>query len=197
MIPRPSHTLVPLAAALALAAGRAQASSHREAPAISADPEADNTDLYAWVTPGTHDKLYLIAGYNGLHEPGQGNQQTRLCDNVLYEFHIARGVGVLEDAVTYQFRFSSTPPDPPDPDTPLGGDELLIQQGGVKQTYTVTKIVGDKEAPTQYKSAAEFRAANKDLLERFLQLEKQVLAGEATGDWELRGPARASGPIGG
>ena len=57
------------------------------------------------MTPGTHDKLYLIAGYNGLHEPGQGNQQTRLCDDVLYEFHIARGIGVLDDAVTYQIQF--------------------------------------------------------------------------------------------
>jgi hypothetical protein len=118
----------------------AGASSHREALAILNDPCVDNTDLYAWVTPGTHDKLYLIAGYSGLHEPGQGNQQTRLCDNVLYEFHISRGVGVLDDALTYQIKFSSTPPDPPDPDTPLGGDELLIQQGGVKQTYTVTKV---------------------------------------------------------
>jgi len=38
--------------ALALTAGRAQASSHREAPAISNDPAADNTDVYAWVSPG-------------------------------------------------------------------------------------------------------------------------------------------------
>lgn len=36
-------------------------SSHREAPAISFDPAADNTDLYAWVQPGTHDKLYILA----------------------------------------------------------------------------------------------------------------------------------------
>ena len=35
------------------------------------EPCADNTDTYAWVSNGTHDKLYLIAGYNGLHEPGQ------------------------------------------------------------------------------------------------------------------------------
>ena len=122
------------------AAQPAGASSHREALAVLNDPCVDNTDVYAWVTPGAHDKLYLIAGYNGLHEPGQGNQQTRLCDDVLYEFHITRGIGVLDDALTYQIKFSSTPPDPPDPDSPLGGDELLIQQGGVKQTYSVTKI---------------------------------------------------------
>ena len=135
---------IPFAAAAMLvliaSALPAVASSHREALAILNDPCVDNTDVYAWVTQGSHDKLYLISGYSGLHEPGQGNQQTRLCDDVLYEFHIARGAGMLDDALTYQIKFSSTPPDPPDPDTPLGGDELLIQQGGVKQTYTVTKV---------------------------------------------------------
>jgi hypothetical protein len=123
----------------------AHASSHREALAIVNDPCVDNTDLYAWVTPGTHDRLYLIAGYNGLHEPGQGNQQTRLCDDVLYEFHIAKGVNDLEDDITYQIRFSSTPPhaDPkgqPCADITNCGNELLIQQSGVVQTYSVTKV---------------------------------------------------------
>lgn len=140
-------------AALGLAlAGRqtalVEASSHREALAILSDPCVDNTDVYAWVTPDTHDKLYLIAGYNGLHEPGQGNQQTRLCDDVLYEFHIARGTGDLNDAVTYQIQFSSTPPTPVDNGDltlpPGGGKELLIQISGVVQTYTVTKVEGNK-----------------------------------------------------
>jgi hypothetical protein len=98
------------AATVLVTTERTRASSHREALAILNDPCVDNTDVYAWVTPGSHDKLYLIAGYNGLHEPGQGNQQTRLCDDVLYEFHIARGVGALDDAVTYQIRLHSTRP---------------------------------------------------------------------------------------
>jgi hypothetical protein len=122
----------------------AWASSHREALAILNDPCVDNTDVYAWVTPGTHDKLYLIASINGLHEPGQGNQQTRLCDDVLYEFHITRGNGDLEDAFTYQIEFDSTPPTRVDPANlnlpPGGGKELLIQISGGQQTYTVTKV---------------------------------------------------------
>jgi hypothetical protein len=121
-------------------------SSHREAPGISKDPVADNTDLYAWVKPGTRDRLYLIAGYAGLHEPGQGNQQARLCDNVLYEFHIARGIGPLTDAVTYQIKFSTSAPtrvDTTDLALPTGGGkELLVQLSGSVQTYTVTKVEG-------------------------------------------------------
>jgi hypothetical protein len=140
-----------IAAGLLLAAAGltppAFASSHREAIATMNDPCIDNTDVYAWVNPGTHDKLYLIAGYAGLHEPGQGNQQARLCDDVLYEFHISRGLTDLEDELTYQVRFSSTPPhsDPKGEacsDITNCGNELLIQLGGVRQTYTVTKVEG-------------------------------------------------------
>ena len=38
----------------------AAASSHREALPVLNEPCADNTDTFAWVSPGTHDKLYLI-----------------------------------------------------------------------------------------------------------------------------------------
>ncbi len=138
-------TISSLGAAFALAglAGTAAASSHREAPSTVNDPCIDNTDVYAWVKPGTRDKLYLMAGYNGLHEPGQGNQQTKLCDNVLYEFHITRGAGMLTDAVTYQIQFKTTAPPRVTPSATLpvgGGAELLVQIGGFKQTYTVTKV---------------------------------------------------------
>ena len=41
----------------------AVASSHREAPRISADPQADATDLYAFVSPDRADTVTLIANY--------------------------------------------------------------------------------------------------------------------------------------
>jgi len=132
-------------AALAFFCNLSQASSHREAQAILEDPECDNTDMYAWVSDGDHSKLYLSAGYNGLHEPGQGNQQTRLGCNVLYEFHVSRGTGVLDDAITYQVKLNCAPP--PRVDTtdlslaPGGGKELLVQIGGATFTYDVTKVV--------------------------------------------------------
>ena len=37
------------------------ASSHREAPLISNDPLADNTDLYAFRDPGNANKINIIA----------------------------------------------------------------------------------------------------------------------------------------
>jgi Domain of unknown function (DUF4331) len=65
-----------------LLAGAALASSHREALAVINEPCADNTDTYAWVSDGAHDKLYLIMNFNPLHEPGQGNQGFRACHAV-------------------------------------------------------------------------------------------------------------------
>ena len=75
---------------------RPSASSHREALAILNEPCADNTDTYAWVSDGSHDKLYLIMNFNPLHEPGQGNQGLRACNGYRYEFHIGKGAS-LED----------------------------------------------------------------------------------------------------
>jgi hypothetical protein len=128
----------------------AAASSHREAPAISGDPQADNTDLWAWVTPGTHDTLHIVAAYNPLEEPSGGPNFHKFSDEVLYEIHITKGVGVLDDAVTYQFKFSTAPAPKTNPDgsATFGGREFFAQLAGSTaggwqaQTYTVTKIVG-------------------------------------------------------
>ncbi len=135
--------LVPMALAV-LASGRAEASSHREAPAISYDPAADNTDVYAWVTPGTHDKLYVIANWIPLEEPSGGPNFHKFADDALYEVHLTRGDS-LDDVVTYQFRFRTAPVKRVDPADltlgPGGGKEFYIQlTGALNQTYDVTRI---------------------------------------------------------
>src|SRR5678815_2892288 len=76
--------------AAGVAAVPASASSHREALPVLNEPCADNTDTYAWVSDGAHDKLYLIMNFNPLHEPGQGNHGLRACNGYRYEFHIAK-----------------------------------------------------------------------------------------------------------
>ncbi|MBI3046775.1 MAG: DUF4331 family protein [Acidobacteria bacterium] len=45
-----------------------RASSHREAPLISQDPLADNTDLYAFVSPERRDRVVLISNFIPLNE---------------------------------------------------------------------------------------------------------------------------------
>ena len=48
------------------------ASSHREAPLIAGDPRADNTDVYAFVSPDAPDTVTLIANWLPFEEPNGG-----------------------------------------------------------------------------------------------------------------------------
>ncbi len=127
---------------LAAAVNVAHGSSHREALAILNEPCADNTDTFAWVSNGSHDKLYLIMDFYPLHEPGQGNQGLRACNGYRYEFHIGKGAS-LEDKVVYRIEFTNTltPEAAPSPTDPLGGgNELLWQLTGGTETMKVTRI---------------------------------------------------------
>src|SRR5213079_1086599 len=83
------------------------ASSHREAPLISADPLADNTDLYAFVSPATPDKVTIIANFIPLEAPYGGPNFYKFDDNVLYEIKIDNNGDARED-VTYQFQFKTS-----------------------------------------------------------------------------------------
>jgi len=100
------HRITGAVAALGVMAtvGVAAASSHREAPAIATDPSADNTDVWAWVTPGTHDKLYVVAAYNPLEEPSGGPNFHKFSDDVLYAVHIARGDQSSDLATAFKAR---------------------------------------------------------------------------------------------
>src|SRR3954469_1103882 len=84
-------------------------SSHREALSILNEPCADNTDTYAWVSNGMHDKLYLIMNFNPLHEPGQASQGLRACNGYRYESHIGKGKS-LQDELVYRVEFTNKLP---------------------------------------------------------------------------------------
>jgi hypothetical protein len=134
---------------LTLSTGAANASSHREAPAIAADPTADNTDVYAWVD--NNGNLVVVAAYNGLELPEGAPNWQKFSDDVLYEIHIARGPTSLADAITYQFKFTTTPypriavngSSLPAPGAGKGQEFFAQLSGGgaFSQTYSVTKIV--------------------------------------------------------
>ena len=82
-------------------------SSHREAPLISKDPTADNTDLYAFVSPDDPSKVTIIANYIPLEEPAGGPNFNSFDDNVLYQIHVDNNGDARAD-LSYQFRFKTT-----------------------------------------------------------------------------------------
>ena len=89
---------------VAIVIARPGASSHREAPLISQDPLADNTDLYAFVSPERPDRVVLISNFVPLQFPSSGPNFWRFDDNVLYEIMVDNTGDAVED-ITFQFRF--------------------------------------------------------------------------------------------
>jgi len=126
------------------------ASSHREAPIISTDPVADNTDVYAFRPADDPGTLCIIASYNPLEEPAGGPNFNKFGTDVLYEIKIDN-IGDRIDHISYQFEFS---------DVVGNGNTFLYNTGdvtslsdpdlNVKQTYIVKRVVN---GVTQWTSA--------------------------------------------
>ena len=82
-------------------------SSHREAPAISQDPVADNADTYAFVSPDDPTTVTIITNYVPLEGPPGGPNFFEFGDDVLYSIFIDNDGDTFPD-ITYQFRFRTT-----------------------------------------------------------------------------------------
>ena len=118
-------------------------SSHREAPAISNDPVADNTDLYAFVSPDKPTTVTIIANYLPLEEPAGGPNFFRFGDDVVYQIRIANN-GPENGEITYEFRFTTVVGNPNTFLYNLGPITSLTDPNwNVKQTYSVTRITPD------------------------------------------------------
>ncbi|RYU09275.1 DUF4331 domain-containing protein [Nocardioides iriomotensis] len=79
-------------------------SSHREAPEIAKDPVADNTDVYAFVSPQRPKSVTLIANFIPLQKPDGGPNFYEFGEDVLYEIHVSNK-GTAKADISYQFRF--------------------------------------------------------------------------------------------
>ena len=123
------------------------ASSHAEAPLISMDRYADNTDVYAFRSSeaGRTGFVTLIANFIPIQDPSGGPQFYRFDDTVLYEIKIDNTGDGLED-ITYQFQFTTQTVNP---NTVLGMNTLnqdaVIQtltdpDYNMPQTYSVTRV---------------------------------------------------------
>ena len=134
-------------------------SSHREAPEISKDPVADNTDLYAFVDPNDSSKVTILANYIPLEEPAGGPNFFQFGDDVLYEIKIDNDGDARAD-VTYQFRFKTRITNP---ETFLYNTgpitSLTSPSWNVRQTYTVMRMTRQEEDDDR-----EFRVLGSDLI---------------------------------
>ena len=105
----------------------AQASSHREAPLISEDPSADNTDTYAFRSPDRPDTVTLIANYIPGEDPAAGPNWYTFSTSARYVVYADRN-GDGKPDVTWRFRFTNQAP------------VAFLQN--TQQKYTVTRLDG-------------------------------------------------------
>ncbi len=125
-----------LAAGLVIPIG---GSSHREAPLISEDPLADNTDVYAFVSPDAPDTVTLIANWIPFEEPAGGPNFYKFGDDVKYEINIDNNGNAI-DNIVYEFRFKT---EVVNPNTFLYNTgpitSLEDPNFNIRQTYKVTR----------------------------------------------------------
>ena len=109
----------------------ARASSHREAPLISQDPTADNTDLYAFVSPDKPDTATIIANWIPGEDPAAGPNYYTFSQSARYDIYVDKN-GDGKPDITYQFRFKNQ------------ASQFFL--GNTVQSYTVMKVMNDKSS---------------------------------------------------
>jgi len=125
----------------------AMASSHAEAPLISMDRYADNTDVYAFrsTEAGRTGFVTLISNFVPFQDPSGGPQFFRFDDNVLYEIKVDNtGDGVPD--IIFQFQFTTQRVN----NNTILGHTTVNEDGVVRnltdldynmpQTYSVTRV---------------------------------------------------------
>jgi hypothetical protein len=119
-------------------------SSHREAPAISKDPVADNTDTYAFVSPDDPGTVTIIANYLPLEAPFGGPNFFEFGPDVRYRINVDNN-GDGEADIVYEFAFETQVGNP---------NSFLYNTGPInsidspnwnrKQFYSVTRITNSR-----------------------------------------------------
>lgn len=123
--------------------GSLGAASHREAPLIASDPDADGTDFYMFVSPDAPDTVTIIANYIPFSAPEGAPNFNAFSPNVRYEINLDT-VGDGKAHVKYQFEFTPVARKNGGlsflynngPVTTLGDENLLATQ-----SFTVREIV--------------------------------------------------------
>lgn len=89
-----------------LAPGATNASSHREAPLTSAEPQIDQTDLYAFVSKDRPNKVTFISSWIPFEEPAGGPNFYHFSEMTNYDLNIDNDGDARADII-YRWRFDT------------------------------------------------------------------------------------------
>jgi hypothetical protein len=106
-------TVAAVASALAIGGGlwglspiASNASSHREAPLTAADPQIDNTDLYAFRSPDRPGTITFVSSWIPFEEPAGGPNFYLWAEHTNYEINIDNDGDARADIV-YRWTFKT------------------------------------------------------------------------------------------
>jgi hypothetical protein len=106
LTPRGWSLVAALALATAIVLPMAIGSSHREAPNISLDPSADNTDVYAWTADDAPGAITIASNWIPGQVPANGPNFFRFDDRARYYNKIDNNGDGVED-IAYRFTFDT------------------------------------------------------------------------------------------
>ncbi|HEV2757198.1 MAG TPA: DUF4331 domain-containing protein [Actinomycetota bacterium] len=82
-----------------------RASSHREAPLTSADPQVDNTDLYAFTSPANPSAVTFVSNWIPFEEPAGGPNFYSFAEGVRYDVNVSND-GDAAPEIVYRWKFT-------------------------------------------------------------------------------------------
>jgi hypothetical protein len=85
--------------------GLGRASSHREAPLTAADPQIDDTDVYAFVSPDNPSTVTLISNWIPFEEPAGGPNFYPWAPGVRYDINVDNDGDAKADII-YRWEFT-------------------------------------------------------------------------------------------
>jgi hypothetical protein len=142
------------AAALAFGAGlflslgpsTSVASSHREAPLTAADPQIDNTDVYAFVSPDRPNWVTMVSSWIPFEEPAGGPNFYLWAEHTNYDINVDNNGDARPDIIyrwtfTTHYRNANSFIYNNGPVTSLNDPNLLVYQ--TYDLYRITSHKGD------------------------------------------------------
>src|SRR5688572_6030189 len=172
----------------ALAPQSSEASSHREAPLTAADPQIDNTDVYAFVSPDNPATVTLISNWVPFQEPAGGPNFYPFGKGVHYDINIDNDGDARAD-IKYRWQFTNHY---------RSKNTFLYSTGGVSsltdenlnfyQTYDLKKITVGGTTTTLVNDAIAAPSHNGDAaMPDYASLRDEAIVSAGTGSKAFAG----------
>jgi len=176
-----------------LLGSNAWASSHREAPLISNDPLADNTDLYAFRSPDNPNTITIIANYIPFQLPEGGPNWSSFGQNIRYEIYVDNDASKPGAEIVYRFTFTRSNEDS------TTFFNIRLGKQNLKTTFKLersidggasfTVIVSNGVVPPPNIGPRSINTAGLGLGSTYTQLVNNAITTASTGEKIFCGPA--------